>query len=186
MQRKTHKAFAASFATGALILHTKFAPTVGPIDFTNNTTSITPIVAIVFIAWLTSVLPDVDMLAKKYNIAPLMWVKHRGFTHSIWPILWLMFMTYNTMNNLYLFLISYGVLLGYLSHLVADAFSVQGVAWFYPFTGYKTGSQGGKWAKSRGPFPALYKVGTKVILDAHYYWYAIFIWLVILFSMVTK
>ena len=88
------------------------------------------IVAIIF-----AVIADIDnkdsKIGRKLKLHMLL--KHRGFMHSIFPILVfaLLFLIFNLK-----FLIP-GMVVGYLSHLFIDGFTVAGIHLFYPFTGLK-------------------------------------------------
>lgn len=161
MLKPTHKAFATTFTTGILILNDKL-----------QLYEIKPYeqILIIGIAWLTASLPDVD--TKSY--IPL---RHRGITHTIWIILLLLFSCYYYPN-----FITFGILSGYTSHLIGDAYSKAGIAWFYPLQQYKRYSSGAMIVKNRCMlFPSLYKVGKQIgPLKASYYWYfiTILLWII--------
>jgi len=82
-----------------------------------------------------SMLPDIDSLNSKIsNKIPILpkilslFVKHRGIFHSI-------FMALAISYIIYLFTGYFsGFLIGYLSHLVADAMTKSGIAFLYPFS----------------------------------------------------
>lgn len=98
-------------------------------------------------------------------------IKHRGITHSLWiPLLFLgvacwVYKTQPisvmvTLVGILPFLT--GFITGYLSHLVADAFSTSGIAWFYPLQGYRHYQGGSEVVKgNRFIFQPIYKVGQK-------------------------
>lgn len=98
-------------------------------------------------------------------------IKHRGITHSLWAVLLLIALTaivghYNpfgfvwTHVTLLPWLI--GTIIGYMSHLIADAFSTSGIDWFYPLNGYKKYPGGAEVVKgNRTIFQPIYKVGQK-------------------------
>ena len=55
-----------------------------------------------------------------------------------------------------------GFAIGYISHIIGDSYSVQGVAWLYPFTGYEVLPNGATYVKNeRHFFIKLYKVGSR-------------------------
>lgn len=161
MLKPTHKAFATTFTTEILILNDKL-----------QLYEIKPYeqILIIGIAGLTASLPDVD--TKSY--IPL---RHRGITHTIWIILLLLFSCYYYPN-----FITFGILSGYTSHLIGDAYSKAGIAWFYPLQQYKRYSSGAMIVKNRCMlFPPLYKVGKQIgPLKASYYWYfiTILLWII--------
>ncbi len=86
-----------------------------------------------------SILPDIDHKGSTINrILPLThyaanWITHRGIFHTIfmpilfWLILW----------NLTLHFYGWWLLIGYLTHLVADSFTKLGVNWLYPLSKQK-------------------------------------------------
>lgn len=178
MIRQTHKAFATTTATAFLLTTNFYYAKINPTGLStpigeqlgNHIT--TGAIAIIIVAWLTSGLPDIDEISKRYHIPILQNINHRGFTHSIWSLILLVLPLYYTSNNIWLFIPLLGLFIGWFSHLIADAFSNQGVAWLYPLSGYAENGES-KWAKHRGPFPPLYRVGTKILIPAKYYWYLI-------------
>jgi inner membrane protein len=62
--------------------------------------------------------------------------KHRGFTHSLLFLLilleFLKLIIVIGENNIILICISYGILSGYASHIILDAFTYEGVDLFFP------------------------------------------------------
>lgn len=87
------------------------------------------------------ILPDIDMVKSKIGkrMGVLSYViklifGHRGLFHTIWfPLMFFVF---------FLFILDFrviglGVLIGYLSHLVLDSLTVQGVRPLSPFIGFK-------------------------------------------------
>lgn len=62
--------------------------------------------------------------------------KHRGFTHSLLFLIllntFLKFIISVGENNIILICFSYGVFLGYMSHIVLDLFTYEGVDLFFP------------------------------------------------------
>ena len=85
----------------------------------------------IIISIFFTLLPDIDESSSKIGrkarpISCLL--KHRGFFHSMWIPLILVFI-------LYLFSIemSLAVFIGYFSHLLLDSFTKQGIKFVYPF-----------------------------------------------------
>lgn len=186
----THKAFATTFTSVGLLgynalsqpnnfIHLVYKPDIKPI-------SATSIFIIIAIAWLTSILPDIDMILKRHHVRHIPF-KHRGLTHSIWPVLMLIYGCFYFQHNQWLFLILLGSTFGWISHLIADAYSKAGIAWLYPFTQYKRYANGNMTVKKyRKFFIPLYRVGVKVgFCDAKYYYYFLTICL-LLYVMVLK
>ncbi len=102
-------------------------------------------------ALVGSTWPDIDVV-----IPP-----HRGITHTVWPLLLELWLAYGVFHiNIWAFSALFGFFLGNLSHLVTDAFSKAGIAWFYPFQQYERFGNGAMYVKGfRGPFVPLYKSG---------------------------
>lgn len=65
-----------------------------------------------------------------------------------------------------------GVLIGYLSHLVGDAFSTSGIDWFYPLNGFKTYPNGARVVRGhRFIFQPLYRVGSPWMgISGKFFW----------------
>ena len=85
-----------------------------------------------------ALLPDIDKrgsyIGKKVGVigdATSMLFKHRGFFHSIWVIL----IGYGTVYFFFFRYLPYAqfVAVGYVSHLISDSLTVQGVSYLYPF-----------------------------------------------------
>ena len=101
-------------------------------------------------------------------------ILHRGFSHSIWNVLLLLAGTWYLMSYPLLFALCFGVTLGWFFHLFGDAFSVAGIAWFYPLQGYKRYGNGAFYVKcGRGPFLPLYKVGDSSFSFMPKVWWAV-------------
>ncbi|TPR40650.1 metal-dependent hydrolase [Apilactobacillus micheneri] len=100
--------------------------------------------------WIGAQLPDIDQkqtkINKKVGLAakPMTWWGHRTWSHTIWIIALLFFISYylssnDYLNGQFLFdnsflkLLYYGVSFGTLLHIIEDSFSIEGVRWFYPF-----------------------------------------------------
>lgn len=84
-----------------------------------------------------SLLPDIDhsksYISRKFPIisAPIhFFFKHRGFFHSIFPaiILFILFEYFNYPS------IAFGILIGYLAHLIGDGLTKAGVNFLNPFS----------------------------------------------------
>lgn len=92
---------------------------------------------------LGSLLPDLDTrksyISKKWPYLSKFIskrCKHRGFTHSLLFLLilleFLKLIISIGENNIILICISYGILIGYISHIILDAFTYEGVDLFFP------------------------------------------------------
>lgn len=118
-------------------------------------------------AYITGPVPDID---KKIAVG-----EHRGITHAIWiPALLFYLACYKFRADTYLFCALFGIFLGYISHLLSDAFSKAGVAWFYPIQQYKRYDNGAFVVKGfRGPFIPIYSVKEKPSFIMPVIWYLI-------------
>lgn len=107
-------------------------------------------------AVLSAPLPDLDERG-------ITLFKHRGITHTIWVVILLAYFAYWAQTAPYPFIapLSIGLLIGWTSHIIGDAFSYAGVALFYPFDRYV--ENGNSWyvQGNRMLFKPLYRVGTK-------------------------
>lgn len=92
---------------------------------------------------LGSLLPDLDTkksyISKKWPYISKFIskrTKHRGFTHSILCLLiileFLKIVISFTEKNIIIITASYGLFLGYVSHILLDIFTYEGVALFFP------------------------------------------------------
>ena len=97
-------------------------------------------VLFVILVTLLSALPDIDHPKSKYgrklffiSIPISLFFKHRGFFHSIFPpaILALIFVYFN-LNYLAL-----AVFVGYVSHLIGDATTKEGINFLHPFATFR-------------------------------------------------
>ena len=88
-----------------------------------------------------SLLPDIDHINSKagrklWFIAKplkLFGIKHRGLTHSLLGVVLFALLTRQLLINGWINSLAwYGIMLGYLSHLIADMFNPQGIPLFYP------------------------------------------------------
>ncbi|KYK25744.1 hypothetical protein AYK26_01880 [Euryarchaeota archaeon SM23-78] len=82
---------------------------------------------------LAALLPDLDtqsFISKKSRLGFLrLFFEHRGFFHSILPMVFFMILAFLITGNPYY---SLAVLIGFASHLVFDSLTKKGVAWFWP------------------------------------------------------
>lgn len=95
-------------------------------------------------------LPDIDnknSIMGKFFYLP---VKHRTWTHTIYPVILIALLS----RDLHPF---YYMAIAYFLHLFWDSLSTCGVAWFFPLTGYVEYGSGAKVKK--GHHIKLYKVG---------------------------
>ena len=111
--------------------HLVFALLIGLLTF--KYFNLNPILFIV-ITSLTSFLPDIDhpksKIGRKIKILsyPINFIfGHRGFFHSIFVALVLSFAIWYFFGNYYI-----PFLIGFVSHLIGDALTVQGVNFIYP------------------------------------------------------
>lgn len=94
-----------------------------------------PINKYVFLAIVVfaALIPDIDtvsFISRKLKLRYLsFFFEHRGFFHSILPMVFFMIITYLVSGNPYY---SLAVLIGFASHLVFDSLTKKGVAWFWP------------------------------------------------------
>lgn len=101
-------------------------------------------------------------------------IKHRGITHSLWiPLLFAGLVCIILRTHVFGSMITFvgilpllvGFIIGYLSHLVADAFSTSGIAWFYPLQRYRHYSGGSEVVSGRRfIFQPIYRVGQKFMM----------------------
>ena len=80
----------------------------------------------ILVTGFAAFLPDIDLtLRKNWGVK----IRHRTFTHSIWAMLLFVFITYILFRNLFLVL---GLIIGYLSHLLVDSLTKNGIYWLWP------------------------------------------------------
>lgn len=98
-----------------------------------------------YFAYIGSLYPDIDMrgsyISKRYPIIYKYFgsrFRHRSFTHSLIFISLLAygfnFLIKSTDSNIVFICVSCGFLVGYLSHLVLDLLTKEGIEIFYPIT----------------------------------------------------
>lgn len=124
----------ASVCEGAVSLLYPSGVTLG---VENGLTSSTPIFLFgaLFMLWVGSLLPDIDSPKSRFGKKLHLPFKHRTWTHSVWPVLFLAFLG--------CFVVWFRWLLaGYLLHIIGDSFSAAGICFFYPFQKYKEFSSG--------------------------------------------
>ena len=121
---------------------------------------------IILVSFLTATLPDYD------RIIPF--IRHRGITHAVWIPAIIFYFMWQNIGEPYTFPALLGLFIGYTSHIVGDAFSTAGIAWFYPIQRYGGSPNGAFWVKGfRGPFLPLYAVGDPFIIKPTIIWYGI-------------
>ncbi|MGB9713886.1 MAG: metal-dependent hydrolase [Candidatus Bathyarchaeales archaeon] len=80
----------------------------------------------VFLTGFAAFLPDIDW---RMQISWHMGNVHRKVLHNLWFLIVIMILTYLLFNSLFLTL---GIVIGFVSHLIADSFTIKGVFWLYP------------------------------------------------------
>lgn len=99
----------------------------------------------IYFSYLGSLFPDIDMkgsyISKRHPIIYKLFgskFKHRGFTHSLIFISFLIFLleslTKYTSDNVVFLCLSSGFLVGYASHLCLDLLTKEGIEIFYPIS----------------------------------------------------
>ena len=168
MLGKTHRPFAVAAAAGTLLAVQGFLPMYDATGLQYLGRAALTIGG----AYLSASLPDID---KAFP-----W--HRGITHAIWipaVVYWLAF--YQFAGHAVWQPLLFGIFIGYMSHLVSDAFSKAGVAWFYPLQGYIRYDSGAFVVKGpRGPFLPLYEVGDPAFFLMPYLWWGLALALLLL------
>lgn len=183
MKKRTHKAFGVASAAALAISYNSVVGrpitndlvpelakkitfkdlTTIDFDLLNSASQFSIILQYVFFllaAYAASTLPDIDQ-----NIPG---IKHRTWTHTIYPVLALSGLTYYfakhhitgyPLQDLWIPIVLAGMTVGYTSHLIGDAFSTSGINWFNPY-GYRDYGNGSRVVKGfRGPFIPIYTVG---------------------------
>jgi len=93
----------------------------------------------IFLTGFAAFLPDIDW---RMQYSWRMGDVHRKVLHNVWVLIVIAISTCLLFNNLFLVL---GIVIGFVSHLIADSFTVMGVFWLYPL-----GKNGGKYFRN-GP-----------------------------------
>lgn len=164
MLGKTHKAFSLTTTSATLLVAYPYL-SIYNVDTVPKAGA--QIILTLTTAWVSSTFPD----AIERNILR---TKHRGIIHAIWIPLGLLYASFLLREHVWFFPMMFGVFLGYLSHLVGDAFSMAGIAWFYPFQKYERKSNGSFYVKgNRGIFRPLYTVGKRGIINPVIFWYVV-------------
>ncbi|MBW2990170.1 metal-dependent hydrolase [Candidatus Woesearchaeota archaeon] len=82
---------------------------------------------------VSALLPDIDydsFIARKLKLRFVrFFFAHRGFFHSILPMVFFMILAFLITGNPYY---SLAVLIGFGSHLAFDSITMKGIAWFWP------------------------------------------------------
>lgn len=159
----THKAFGLTLASTTLMLG--YQPLLSQSQNPETTGLLIAQFGITLVtAWASSTLPDIDRHFKK----------HRGITHAIWAPLIILYLYWLNYDTRFISPVLLGLFMGYMSHLIGDAFSKAGIAWFYPFQKYKYYPNGAfHVVGKRGPFRPLYYVGESIGINAALLWYII-------------
>ena len=170
MLKNTHRGFGMCIAIGTItaFYSRNTYEKVTPLFYSEKTGIAAAQIGITMLsAFVASTLPDID---QKFST-------HRGITHAIWiPSLFLLaalFLPFTSTYKPWAFSLFFGLFLGWFSHLLGDAFSKAGIAWFYPFQKYRHYGSGAFVVKGpRGPFQPLYSVGDKRFALIPYLWWA--------------
>ena len=124
------------------------------------------------IVMLASGLPDIDHPKSKYGrklfflSIPISWVsKHRGIFHSVFPPLVIFAVSY---YYHYTF-IGLAIFIGYISHLIGDALTKQGINFLHPFSTFEI----------RGP------ISTGALFETLIFYFLIVVNLIYLFRLMV-
>ncbi len=86
-------------------------------------------------------LPDIDKSnskigrkTKPISVFVEMFTSHRGFFHSLFPLA-IIYLVFNYLLKLNY--MGYGLIIGYLGHLIIDAINYGGIKFFYPLSNFK-------------------------------------------------
>lgn len=163
MLAPTHRSFATASAGASLLVLSQVTDIFAE---TEPMSLITQSVIIMVVSFLTATLPDYDRM--------IPFIRHRGITHAIWIPAAIFYFLWQNLGEPYVFPALLGLFIGYTSHIVGDAFSTAGIAWFYPIQQYSGPPTGAFWVKGfRGPFLPLYSVGSPAIIKPTIIWYGI-------------
>lgn len=170
MLGKTHKAFGVATMSGVGLLYQQTTQQTLPQMFLDSAQTqpfssmggLFVAIVLLFGALMGASYPDIDQELP---------IKHRGVTHTLWGVgIVVAFAGWSTIaqpmgttwTSLCLLPLLTGFATGYMSHLVADAFSTAGIAWFYPLQQYRSYGNGAEVVKGhRFIFQPIYKVGQK-------------------------
>lgn len=175
MLGKTHRAFGLTAVTATMWLGYERIHGFVPSPPASRLFTLTQVGITVAAAVIGSTLPDIDQA---------LGTTHRGITHAVWiPLLLAVGARFASSRNFYVFALLFGLFVGYLSHLVGDAFSKAGIAWFYPFQKYDRYGSGAFTVKGfRGPFVPLYSVGNPSFAFMPAVWYILALVFAVLFG----
>ncbi len=131
--------------------HVAFGIFLGVVFYYIFNLDLTFVLLVGFVAFI----PDIDLTIQRWRkrIAEKnqfidnldVGLKHRTFTHNVWAMLIiLVFSLFFTRNIIFLL----GIAVGFISHLIADSFTVSGVYWLWPY-GEKFGKQGKFYVKGK-------------------------------------
>lgn len=88
---------------------------------------------------LASFIPDIDWAMQfKWGMGN----RHRTFMHNIWAMIIILIVAFLLTKSL---IIIFGVVLGFVGHLLADSLTVTGVYWLWPYGDEKRGGQKKYW-----------------------------------------
>jgi len=80
----------------------------------------------ILLAGFSAFLPDIDWrMEHSWGMGDV----HRKVLHNVWVLIVMVILTYLLSNSLFL---SFGIIIGFVSHLIADSFTREGVFWLYP------------------------------------------------------
>jgi hypothetical protein len=79
----------------------------------------------ILLSGFAAFLPDIDWRMQRWGFGDV----HRKLLHNIWFLSILVIVTYLLFCSLTLV---FGIIIGFVSHLIADSFTVTGVYWLYP------------------------------------------------------
>lgn len=90
----------------------------------------------ILVVCFVALFPDIDeknsKLGRKIKIISKIF-SHRGILHSIFPIILLFLLFYHFNYSI----IAYGILVGYLSHLLIDSLTLQGINFLHPISSFR-------------------------------------------------
>ncbi len=97
--------------------------------------SISDQILFIILVLFSGLLPDIDSPNSKFGkyFKHLMPFKHRGFIHSLIVLPVIAFILYYFNYSRF----SLPIIVGYISHLIGDAITKEGIMPFYPFSGFR-------------------------------------------------